>query len=98
MRWKVVPLYSPAGGELHDQPDVIRREIRKEVDGDGALVGFEHGLLPGHLLEGQRRHEQRRRLGILSDTESGIRGRRHPSRTSDRKPMRVKVIIRRRTD
>ena len=60
---------------LDEEPDVIRRGLRKQVDDDRAEIGLDHGLLVPHLLERQRRREELRAAPAV--------GRRQASRRAD---------------
>ena len=54
----VVFAYAPSPRQLHEVADVIRREIRPEIDDERARGGVDHRLLAGHLRDRQRRFER----------------------------------------
>ena len=52
--------------ELHEITDVIRGHIGAQIDDERAGAGVNDRLLVGHLLDGERRLEEGRRLRGLS--------------------------------
>ncbi len=51
--------------ELHEVADMIRREVRPEIDDDGSRRGVNDRLLAGHLGQRERSRERSGRGGLL---------------------------------
>ena len=57
-RWNGVFAYAPSPRQLHEVADVIRRQIRPQIDDERARRGLDHRLLARHLRGRQRRLER----------------------------------------